>query len=308
MLALGASDSGFESQCPDMLLVTHDGKFHLDEMFAIATLLSVFPDLEIKRTRDEQTIAHADIVVDVGGIYDASKKRFDHHQSGGAGKRENGVPFASFGLVWKEFGVQVCGGDEKVASLMDKKLAQPIDASDSGYVLFKTTNKEVSPYLFENVIRALTPTWKDKESIDDVFFDVLSFLKTILEKEIQKAHYFFEDTKAVKETYKNTENKTIIVLDHSFPWRSILSRKKEPIYVIHPDQNTGNWIIACVPIGSRATDCRKLFPDSWRGKKDQSLQDETGVKDALFCHDKGFIAVATTKEGAIKIAEKAIAL
>lgn len=307
MLALGASDSGFESQCPDMLLATHDGKFHLDEMFAIATLLMVFPDLEIKRTRDDQIIAHADIVVDVGGVYDVKRKRFDHHQSGGAGKRENGVPYASFGLVWKEFGQKVCNGDERVASLMDKKLAQPIDASDSGYVLFKTTNREVSPYLFENVVRALTPTWKDTESIDNIFFDILPFIKMILEKEIQKAHYFFEDTQAVKETYKNSEHREIIVLEHSYPWRSILARKKEPIYVIHPDQNTGNWIIACVPVSSRATDCRKLFPDTWRGKKDDDLKNITGVGDAVFCHDKGFIAVATTREGAIEMAKQAIA-
>ena len=213
-----------------MKIVTHDGKFHLDELFAIATLLLLYPDSDVERTRDEEVIANADIVVDVGGIYDVENRRFDHHQSGGAGKRTNGIPYASFGLVWKEYGLELCKNDERVSSLMDKKIVQPIDAADSGYVLFKTTHREVAPYLFENVIRALTPTWKDEDSIDKAFFDIMPFLKLVLEKEIEKARYFFEDTMAVKESYKNSKDKEIIVLEHSYPWRSILARKKEPYF------------------------------------------------------------------------------
>jgi len=289
-----------------MIIVTHDGKFHLDEMFALATLKLLYPDAEIKRTRDVEIINSADIVVDVGGVYNVEKNLFDHHQSGGAGKRENGIPFASFGLVWKEYGLNLCDGDEKVFSLMDKKMVQPIDASDNGYVLFKTTHREVSPYLFENFIRAMTPTWKDKESIDDAFFSMLPLLQTLLKKEIEKAKYFFEDSEIVKQTYKNSPDKKIIVLEHSFPWKSILARKKEPIYAIHPDQNTGNWIVACVPMGARSTDSRKLFPATWRGKKDSELENITGVKGAVFCHDKGFIAIAETKEAAIELANKAL--
>lgn len=291
-----------------MKIVTHDGKFHLDEMFAIATLLSLYPDAEVVRTRDEKEIETADIVVDVGGIHDPSKKRFDHHQPGGAGKRENGIPFASFGLVWKEYGLNLCGNDERISSLMDKKMVQPIDASDSGYVLFKTTHREVAPYLFENVVRALTPTWKDDEPIDQSFNNLMPFLKIILEKEIEKAKYFFQDTTAVKESYKNAEDKTIIILEHSYPWRSILARKKEPVYVIHPDQNTGNWIIGCVPVGARSQECRKFFPNAWRGKKDEAFEEISGVKGALFCHDKGFIAFAISKESALELAKKSLTL
>ena len=38
------------------------------------------PQLEITRTRDETLLATMDAVVDVGGVYDASTLRFDHHQ------------------------------------------------------------------------------------------------------------------------------------------------------------------------------------------------------------------------------------
>ena len=36
----------------------------------------------MKRTRDPATLDTCDIVVDVGGVYDVDKQRFDHHQRG----------------------------------------------------------------------------------------------------------------------------------------------------------------------------------------------------------------------------------
>ncbi|KAG1660405.1 UPF0160 protein MYG1, mitochondrial [Nymphon striatum] len=73
-------------------VVTHNGNFHADDVFSVAALKSIFPSFELIRTRDLETIAKADIVIDVGGEYDADAGRFDHHQRGGAGERENGIP------------------------------------------------------------------------------------------------------------------------------------------------------------------------------------------------------------------------
>jgi uncharacterized UPF0160 family protein len=74
-------------------LVTHSGSFHQDELFAIATLLLIFGDeIKIVRTRDSALIEKADYAIDVSGINDPKKGRFDHHQEGGAGQRANGIP------------------------------------------------------------------------------------------------------------------------------------------------------------------------------------------------------------------------
>jgi uncharacterized UPF0160 family protein len=288
-----------------MKIVTHSGSFHQDELFAVATLLFIYPDAEVKRTRDDAEIASADIAVDVSGKNDPEKERFDHHQEGGAGKRENGIPYASFGLVWKKYGAIICKSP-KAADLVDKKMVQPIDGADSGYMLYKPTHREVSPYLFDNVLNALTPTWRDKETVDDTFFELLSFAQLILKKEIEKAQYFFEDIEAVKRAYKEAPDKQIIVLEHSYPWKSILSNQKEPMFVVHPDQNTGEWVIACVRRNPRAHEYRKMLPASWAGKKKQALAETTGVPDAEFCHNKRFIAKAWSKEGAIAMARLAI--
>jgi uncharacterized UPF0160 family protein len=72
-------------------IVTHDESFHCDETFAIAALRIHLKEIphEIIRTRDKALIETADFVIDVGGIYDPSRNRFDHHQLGGAGERGN---------------------------------------------------------------------------------------------------------------------------------------------------------------------------------------------------------------------------
>lgn len=73
-----------------MRIVTHNGVFHADEVFAVATL-SVFTntpisDMEIIRTRDAEVIeeAQADAnvyVIDVGLQCNHEMKNFDHHQA-----------------------------------------------------------------------------------------------------------------------------------------------------------------------------------------------------------------------------------
>src|SRR3990167_1327152 len=94
-------------------LITHDGSFHSDDVFAAAALSLYLKKkgeaFKIIRGRDERIIKNGDYVFDLGGIYDEKSNRFDHHQIGGAGKRENGLEYSSFGLVWKKFGKKIAG-------------------------------------------------------------------------------------------------------------------------------------------------------------------------------------------------------
>jgi len=118
----------------DKTIVTHDGNFHADDVFSIAALKHIFPSFKLIRTRDLELIAKADIVVDVGGEYDPDTDRFDHHQRGGAGERENGIPYSSFGLIWQKYGLEICEGNQDVANAVDSGLVSTIDAIDCGHV------------------------------------------------------------------------------------------------------------------------------------------------------------------------------
>ena len=61
---------------------THDGNFHCDEALACFMLkkLPEYAAAEIKRTRDPAQLATCDVVVDVGGVYDPTIHKYDHHQ------------------------------------------------------------------------------------------------------------------------------------------------------------------------------------------------------------------------------------
>ena len=61
---------------------THNGTFHCDEALACFMLkqLPEYKHADIVRTRNPEELSKCDVVVDVGGVYDADKHRYDHHQ------------------------------------------------------------------------------------------------------------------------------------------------------------------------------------------------------------------------------------
>lgn len=89
-------------------IATHNGHFHADEALAVHMLRRHVPDYAgagLVRTRDPAKLAESHTVVDVGGEYDAAKRRFDHHQRGFT-TTFPGRPtkLSSAGLVYMHFG------------------------------------------------------------------------------------------------------------------------------------------------------------------------------------------------------------
>ena len=114
-----------------MLLVTHNNTFHADDVFSAAVLKLIHPFASIKRTREEKYFNSGNIIFDVGGKYD-NKKFFDHHQIETAGTREDGYPYASFGLIWKKYGIILCK-EQEIVDRIDNNFVKYIDAIDNGY-------------------------------------------------------------------------------------------------------------------------------------------------------------------------------
>jgi len=292
-------------------IITHSGNFHTDEVFACAVLSLVHHDeVEIVRSRDAEMWATGDYVVDVGGEYDVARGQFDHHQIGGAGVRENGVPYSSFGLVWKEYGETLCGGIEQAKSI-DEKMVQPVDLADVGINSFHLTEKNIFPYLLHHVVTAFRPTWKEEvehqNTFDHGFAEAVDIAKCILVREMVIAKDADEGERAVVACYQQAEDKRMIVIDGQFPWERVLGQFPEPLYVVKPDhENGGKWKVKTVRDHMDSFESRKPFPLAWAGKTGQELAEITGVADALACHNKRFIAVAGSKEGALRLAQIAL--
>lgn len=284
-----------------MNLVTHNNRFHADDVFACAILLALYPNAKITRTRDKNLIDSADIVFDVGDIYDESKNRFDHHQSEGAGIRENGIPYASCGLIWKHFGQQLVDSPEAF-EIIDKDLIQPIDAHDNGLDIFKVLENMPGPVLIQNFLYSLMPTWTEEQDFDKGFFEAVEISKKILERSIKNTTDQIKAKEVIKKRYLETEDKRVITFGKGEYFSdgdigSVLMEFNEPLIFIKYSEENNHWKAKTVRKTKNSFEGRIYFPESWAGLRDQDLQKITGVSDAVFCHRGRFLVIAETLEG-----------
>jgi len=288
-------------------IVTHNARFHADEVFGVAVLREVFGDEPtLIRTRDQAVITTGDIVLDVGSEYDPERLRFDHHQIGKAGARPNGVEYASFGLIWKHYGERLCASPI-IADCVDRKVVQPIDAMDNGVDLYTATYKDIYPYTWQSIVVSFNPTWKESnEATDAAFEETVAVARKVLKREIVHATHFIEAQEFVTAAYEHAADKRLVVLDDNYPYMFTLSKYPEPLYVVLPNSQDTQWKVECMRNNPMRYENRKNFPEAWAGKRDGELARATGVPDALFCHTNRFLAVAKTKEGALALAKLAI--
>lgn len=301
---------------PTNKIVTHDGSFHADDVFACAVVTLYLnkknQKFSIIRTRNPKIIEQADYVFDVGGVYDPTINRFDHHQKDTAGKRPNGVLYASFGLAWKHFGKELCNGNENIWKMLDERLVSSVDAIDNGMDISKSIYPDVGLFSGTENFLVYSPTWKeDEKNIDKIFQEQVSKATQFLERKI-KVMLDDEEARSIMNTaYENSSDKRLVVLEHSFPryiLQDTLSRLPEVLYVVYPGITHRAWKVEAVTKSPDTLVSRKLLPESWRGLFDQDdlIRKTTGVKDALFCHKAGFLITAVSKEGALELASKAL--
>lgn len=285
----------------DKTIVTHDGNFHADDVFSIAALKCIFPSFKLTRTRDSELIGKADIVLDVGGEYDADADRFDHHQRGGAGERENGIPYSSFGLIWQKYGLEICQGDQDVANAVDAGLVSSIDAIDCGHV-----DGVIKGITLSQTISMFNPTWQEDSHFDTCFDEAVEFASRVLTRFIASANGGVSAKAIVAKAIDDAEDPRVIVLEKYTPWkRTVHTLSEEALYVVYPSQ-TGQWRIQTVPVELGSFEDRKSLPKPWAGLSDKELQDVTDIDDAMFCHNGLFIAGAESFESTMKMASIAL--
>jgi len=290
-----------------MKVATHDGLFHADECFAIAVLYLLKLIDKVFRSRDPKLLEEADLRIDVGGKSDPTTGDFDHHQKGGAGFRDNGVPYASFGLVWKQYGTLACNGDEEVARLVDEGLVQAVDATDCGFALYGDPKVSgIEQASVSAAISALNPGWNEENAVADFqrAFEMyaVNLAMTILSREIARASGAVLARDLVRNAMAQAADPRLIMLLRFLPWTEIVvAEAPAALFVVFPDPK-GEWRIQAIPPSIGSFGQRKPLPESWAGKRGAELATITGVEDSVFCHPQRFIAGAKTREGVLKLA------
>lgn len=297
-------------------VITHSSRFHADDVCAVATIAIVLGGLQnitIERTRNEAAFAGGDFVIDIGGEYDPARNRFDHHQKGGAGVRENKIPYASFGLVWKTYGVAACEAcgvpksiSAEVADIIEKRFVTSVDAMDNGIDIFDAKNGAV-PFILQDIVFSMSRTWlEDENDQDKAFADMVVMGKTIIERQIAQVYAATLARHDIETLYKTMADPRVLILDKHYPWDFLVQDLKELLFVVYPAPQDGTWKVGTVRDSFTSYSTRKPFPQSWAGLRDADLAKATGVPDATFCHNGLFLAVAKSKEGALKLAELAL--
>lgn len=287
-----------------MKVGTHNGPFHADDVMAVAALLAIYPNVEVVRTRDAATLASCDIVVDVGGVHDPEKGRFDHHQKGGAGERPNGVKFSSFGLVWARYGAAIAGGTD-AAALVDEELVQGVDSLDNGQ-----GGSEVLPGVphatLSGVLSGFNPPWNTQQDFDSAFAEAVHFASVVLQRSIRSANGKLEArgvlARAVAEAKSNGR---IVVLERFAPiMEGLVDASHDALFLVFPQGD--DWLVQCVPVAGQAFSQRQSLPSEWAGLRGGDLAAVTGVEDAVFCHNGRFIGGAKSLAGALALAKLAL--
>lgn len=288
-------------------VATHSGSFHADEVFALAVLRMARGPLEIVRTRSAEKLAACAMRVDVGRQHDPASGDFDHHQ-GDVGERENGVRYASFGLVWKAFGEELAGSAE-VAAAVDARVVAPIDAGDNGQELYEPLMDGVVPYAVSGVIAAMNPPWdaEDGANAERAAFDeAVDLAERIVRRELEASQGRARAADLVRAALARSEDPAVLELDRGMPWRGVvLAEAPEVLFVVSP-RTRGDWSLQAVPAGDHGFANRRSLPESWAGLEGAPLQEVTGVPDAVFCHVARFMAVAGSRDGVLELARQAV--
>ena len=291
-------------------MAVHNGIFHADDVFGVALMQSIYNDLEIIRTRDEELLKTCDIVSDVGN------GKYDHHHVDKI-RRENGIPYCGFGLLWRDFGISYINAkfpdlsnlkeQQEVAEKVDTILIQQIDAQDNGVDVMTS---QVPIMTLCDIIYTFIPTGAGEDEIEKGFFEAVEFAKKILYKVTKKFVDSYENYRMIKNELKkqNVKQSHILVLEKSVPWKDTileLDRNEDVLYVVYQDV-TGSWCTQTVPKEANSFAARKDLPKTWGGLNKDDLSKLTGIENCTFCHPALFICGNKTKEGAISMAKVAV--
>jgi uncharacterized UPF0160 family protein len=309
-----------------MLIVTHGGKFHADDAWAVAVLNVLFPESEVIRTRDPAIIEAADFAVDVGGIWDPANGRFDHHQKGFSVTRSTGVPYASAGLVWKEYGARCVGAlaashaahqlteDEalQIAYAIDADIVQYLDLSDVG-----AAKNAPGGYGLSAVISGFNPNWLDEQRIGygdaadayrlSQFRRAMDILTDIMTNSVKYRVGALISVGQVRQSEVLEGGKVLFLKNSALPWSAVVRKEMpEVLFVISHNLAEQRYMLHTVPVSPENFTARADLPEAWAGLRDAELAAVTGVPDAGFCHNGRFIAAAKSFEGVRAMAELAL--
>lgn len=303
-------------------LTTHSGKFHCDEVFGYAVLCLALglscpgQDHRLVRTRQPERIEVGDIVFDVGGIFDPTANRFDHHQIG-APQRADGTPYSAAGLLWQVYGERavaallpaqdVSGFASKIAAELDEGLVKRLDEIDNGVSMSGPVQRNSLD--LAALVGDFNPSWDSPSATgldagDEAFLRAAALARQVLALKVEGVRAKLRAESLVMAAYEGAADQRLLVLDTGMPWKNVVFKQALPVLLCVSPASNGNWMIDTVPPEPGSFAQRLPFPEAWAGLQGNDLAKVCGVDDAVFVHVRRFVGAARTREGAIAMARQ----
>ncbi len=257
-------------------IVTHNGTFHSDEVFAIALIKSVFGDdkYNICRTRDIEILEKSKsdphvFVIDLGGEFNNDMLNFDHHQ------QHESVNDKSAVMLVLEYLISVDKLNVAEGDYLRKNIISFISNWDLGLEQ-STANYFHKP--LPKIISAFNRFNLSGVEEDLQFDKALEFVVQIIENE-RNAFLELQKAKQNFNSYNTVSNDVILFNDYSPQYLGMIKDLKNIKFYIHPMDN--NWTVKAVDINKAP------------------LPKVINRDNLVFAHKSRFITVFDDKKAAI---------
>jgi uncharacterized UPF0160 family protein len=272
---------------------THDGSFHADEVTACALLcmFKLIDEDKIVRTRDPRILEECEYVCDVGGVYDPSRKLFDHHQ------HDYTELLSSAGMILKYLR-DTGKAEERQYEFFKRTLVDGVDLHDNG-------KDPQIPGLctYSHIIASFIPIGNDADAatLDAAFMVAVQFAEGLLDRLWKRYEYNHAYRKTVEEVMNKSED--CLIFDENIPWMDSFfemdGAAHKASFVIMPSDK--HWKLRGIPpTYEQRMQVRVPLPEEWAGLLEEELREKSGIPGAIFCHKGRFFSVWETREDALE--------
>lgn len=265
-----------------LLAVTHSGKFHADDVLSWSLLQYFCPQTyTLTRTRDEDVFAQADIIFDVGGIFDPKTCKFDHHQHGYTGS------YSSAGMLL-EWLLQTQKISSGLYEHLKIELVDYVDDVDNGRVKPKKGQPD-----FTTMIDCYNEGCSSLEEYDSAFKKASGMAYDIVQSLVLRYQNLQRNILIVKAEMDLAiqQKRNFLFFPDYVSWKDAyfsIDPNHTTEFVIYPSLQ-GNWTTVAIPPNLNSFDQKKSLPKHWAGYLGDEIIEITGKSSAIFCHKNRFI-------------------
>lgn len=247
-------------------VAVHTNPHHPDDVFCVACILLINPNVKIIRTRDKEIFDKADFRIDIGGKYVPSTGDYDHHQNDflerhtnpNPAKHKQGPKCCAFSLIWKHYGKLVIKAlldklnketdktwnvNEDIIDYIDESvvtnIVTAIATMDNGEQ--RTYYLDTGPIRMPSIIKFIQNynpcSWIEGWDYDKFFYKAVDIAQKYLEREVIKLYGQVQAVEPVLDAVSKAKD-GYMILDQYLPWGPIFTRfpfdSKDIKMVIYP--------------------------------------------------------------------------